>query len=161
MKNKPRSSVAEDSEEMIAWRTMSQEEMDECWKKPAGKIEEVVLDQYKVEDSKRGTYRGRCSPLEWRRVGRSRKYKIQRWGEDCWARIFSWFREYDLQRLQRMNITKDMAKKITAKGRMDANSSGWVSELLAADCEKAWLQTGWEHTMQKRYDWLREMKKKR
>ena len=32
MKNKPSSSVAEDSEEMIAWRTMSQEEMYECWK---------------------------------------------------------------------------------------------------------------------------------
>ena len=31
-----------------------------------------------------------------------------------------------------------MTKKIRLKGRMEANNSGWVSELLAADCEKAW-----------------------
>ena len=42
---------------------------------------------------------------------------------------------------------------------MDANSSWWVSELLAADCEKACLHEGLEDTMQKWYDWLREMKK--
>ena len=35
-----------------------------------------------------------------------------------------------------------------------------VSELLAADCEKAWIHTGWEDTMQKRYMWLEEMKKR-
>ena len=32
------------------------------------------------------------------------------------------------------------------------------SELLAADCEKAWIHTGWEDTMQKWYNWLEEMK---
>ena len=35
-----------------------------------------------------------------------------------------------------------------------------ISELLAADCEKVWLQAGWEDTMQKWYDWPCEMKKK-
>ena len=35
-----------------------------------------------------------------------------------------------------------------------------VSELLAADCEKAWLHEGLEDTMQKWYDKLEEMKKK-
>ena len=55
---------------------------------------------------------------------------------------------------------KDMTKKIRSKGRMDANNSWWVSGLLAADCEKAWLHAGLEDTMQKWCDWLGEMKKK-
>ena len=71
---------------------MSQEEMDECWKKLAEKIEEE-LDKYKVEDNKRGAYRGRGSLLEWRRVRRSRKYRIRKCGESCSARIFALFKE--------------------------------------------------------------------
>ena len=43
---------------------------------------------------------------------------------------------------------------------MDAKNRFLVSELLAADCEKAWIHTGLEDTMQKRYNWLEEMKKK-
>ena len=42
---------------------MSQEEMDECWKRMAEKMEEEVLEKCKVEDSKRGAYRGRGSFL--------------------------------------------------------------------------------------------------
>ena len=96
--------------------------------------------------------------------------------EDCWARICSWFREYNLQRVQsmqegsteeeemkqqqRMKVMKDMTTKIRAKVRLCANTSWWVSELLAADCEKAWLHAGLEDTVQKWYDWLEEMKKK-
>ena len=38
--------------------------------------------------------------MEWRRVRRNKRYKITKWREDCWARIFSVFREYNLQRLQ-------------------------------------------------------------
>ena len=34
-----------------------------------------------------------------------------------------------------------------------------VSELSAADCEKAWIHTGCEGTMQKWYEWLEGMKK--
>ena len=61
--------------------------------------------------------------------------------EDCWARIFALFREYNLQRLQskqedltegekikrqeRMKTMKDMTKKIRSKGRMDAESRWW------------------------------------
>ena len=44
---------------------------------------------------------------------------------------------------------------------MDAESGWWVAELLAADCEKAWIHPGWEDTMQKEYEWLEEMKKER
>ena len=43
--------------------------------KIAGKMEEEVLNKYKVEDSERGAYRGRGTPLEWRRAGRSKKYR--------------------------------------------------------------------------------------
>ena len=46
-----------------------------------------------------------------------------------------------------------------SKGRMNAESRWWVSELLAADCEKAWIHTGWEDTMQKWYEWLEHIKK--
>ena len=47
---------------------MSQSEMDQCWKKLAEKIEEEVLEKCKVDDNKRGAYRGRGSELEWRRM---------------------------------------------------------------------------------------------
>ena len=50
---------------------------------------------------------------------------------------------------QRMKTLKDLTKKIRSKGRMDAESRWWVSELLAADCEKAWNHAGWEDTVQK------------
>ena len=56
MKNKPRDDMEEDTGEMIEWRSMSQEEMDQCWKMLAEKIEEEVLDKYKVDDSKRGVF---------------------------------------------------------------------------------------------------------
>ena len=65
----------------------------------------------------------------------------------------------EMRQQQRMKVMKDMTRKIRAKGRMDANHSRWVSELLATDCEKAWLHSGWEDTMQRWYDWLCEMKK--
>ena len=61
LKNEPSSSLAEDSEEMMAWRTTSQEEMDDCRKKLAGKIEGEALDKYKVDDNRGGAYRGRGS----------------------------------------------------------------------------------------------------
>ena len=51
MKDKPRISLEEDAGEMIEWRSMSQDEMDQCWKQLTEKIEEEVLDKYKVEDS--------------------------------------------------------------------------------------------------------------
>ena len=49
---------------------------------------------------------------------------------------------------------KDLTKKIRSKGRMDAESRWWLTELLAAVCEKAW-----EETMQKWYAWWEKMKK--
>ena len=74
--------------------------MDQRWKNLAGKTEAEVLDKDKVENSKRKAYRGRDAPLEWRRLRRSKKYRIRKRREECWARIFALFREYNLQRLQ-------------------------------------------------------------
>ena len=54
----------------------------------------------------------------------------------------------------------DLTKKIGSKGRMDAKNRWWVTELLAADCEKAWIHPGWEDTMQKWFEVLEEMKKR-
>ena len=42
-------------------------------------MEEEVLDNYKVEDSKREAFKGRSAPLEWRRVRRSKKDKMGKW----------------------------------------------------------------------------------
>ena len=56
-------------------------------------MEEEGLNKSEVEESKKEAYRGRDSPLEWRRVRRSRKYRIRKWREDCWARIFALFRD--------------------------------------------------------------------
>ena len=52
-----------------------------------------------------------------------------------------------------------MTKKIKSKGRVDANHSSWVSELLAADCKKATLHPQWEDTMLIWYNWQYDMKK--
>ena len=59
---------AKDTEEMKRWRSLNQSEMDLCWKKLVERMEGEVLDKYKVEESKRGAFKGRGDPLEWRRV---------------------------------------------------------------------------------------------
>ena len=140
----------------------------------AERMEEEVLDKCKVKESKKGTFKG--NPLEWRRVRRSKKYRIRKWRQGCCARIFSCFRKYNLQRLQskqeestteevmkqqqRMAIMKVLMKKIRSKGSMDAKNRRWVADLLAKVREKAWTHTGWEGTMQKWYEWLKYLKKK-
>ena len=52
-----------------------------------------------------------------------------------------------------MKIMKDLTKQIRSKGRMDAESRWWFTELLAAVCEKVWLHPGEEETMHKWYAW--------
>ena len=96
MKERPNIAVEEDTEEMKRWRSLNQSETDLCWKTLAERMEEDVLDKYKVEKSERGTFKGRGTPLEWRRVRRNKRYKIRKWREDCWARIFSLLREIQL-----------------------------------------------------------------
>ena len=105
----------------------------------------------------------------------ARKLEVQN-KRDCWARIFSLFKELNLQRpqskqeesteeeemkqQQRMATMKDLIRKIRSKGRMDAKSRWWFAELLATECEKAWTHAGWEDVVQKWYERLEYMKKK-
>ena len=65
-------------------------------------------------------------------VHRVKNMSARKWCEDSWARIFVWFREYDLQgwqgmqesqteevdmrQQQRMNVMTEMTKKIRSKG---------------------------------------------
>ena len=65
-----------------------------------------------------------------------------------------------MKQQKRMKIMKDLMKNIRSRDRMDAKSRWWVSELLAADCDSAWIHTGWEDAMQKWYEWLKLMTKK-
>ena len=51
-KEKPNIAVEQDTEELSKWRGLSQSEMDQCWKNLAERMEEEVLDKYKVEESK-------------------------------------------------------------------------------------------------------------
>ena len=79
MKERTNIAEEEDTEEMKRWRSLNQIEMDLCWKMLAEGIEEEVLDKYKVEESKKGAFKGRGKLLEWRRVRRNKKYKIRKW----------------------------------------------------------------------------------
>ena len=44
--------------------------------------------------------------------------------------------EEEKRKQQRMKVMTDMTNKIKSKDGMGANSSWWVSEWLAADCQK-------------------------
>ena len=54
---------------------------------------------------------------------------------------------------------KDMTKNIRSKRRMDTENRWLVTELLAADYEKAWPNPEEEQTIQKWNIWLERMKK--
>ena len=65
MKEKPNTEKVEDAEELRKWRCLNQREMDLCWKNLAERMEEEVLDKYKVEEKLPDV---EVLPLEWRRV---------------------------------------------------------------------------------------------
>ena len=75
MKERPDMAVEEGTDEMKRWRrSLSQSETDLCWKSLAERMEEEVLDKYKVEETKKGAFKSRGHPLEWKRVRRRKKY---------------------------------------------------------------------------------------
>ena len=45
----------------------------------AERMEEEVLDMYKVQERKRKDFRGRDAPVEWRRVRKNKRYRIRKW----------------------------------------------------------------------------------
>ena len=75
MKERPDTAVEEATEEMKRWRSLNQSEVDQCWKSLAGRMDEEVLDRYKVEQSKKGCFKGTDNPLERKRVRRNKKYQ--------------------------------------------------------------------------------------
>ena len=77
MKERQDLTVEEDTEEMKRWRSLNQIEIDLCWKSLAGRMEGKVLDKYKVKESKKVAFKGRGNPLKWKRVRRSKKYRIR------------------------------------------------------------------------------------
>ena len=133
-KNNPRDDREEDTEEMIEWRSMSQDEMDECWKKLAQKIEDEVLDMRCLQRKRL------LSKME----ASTKKQEVQNRNVErrVLGNIFASFKEHTLQRLismhedstegeemkrqQRMKIMKDMTKKIRSKERMLTTDGGWL-----------------------------------
>ena len=99
MKDKANSRLEEDTEEMRTWRGLNKEEMDQSWKKLAEKWRR----KFWTRTAKRRLTEAEAPFLEWRRVRRSGKYRVRKWEEDCWARIFALFKEYNLQRRQSMH----------------------------------------------------------
>ena len=97
MKDKANSFLEEDTEEMRTWRFLYQEEMNQCWKKLAEGTEEEVLQQ------QRGLQRQRLAVGMEAGTKMPKNTGYQSGEKTCWARIFALFREYNLQRLQRMH----------------------------------------------------------
>ena len=92
MKERPNIAVEEDTEEMRKWRSLNQSEMDLCWKNLGERMEEEVLDKYKVEKSERGAFKGKSTQKQ-----EIQNLKVVR---RLLGKIFSLFGEYNLQRLQ-------------------------------------------------------------
>ena len=82
MKEKPNNDI------LRKWRCFNQSEMDQCWRNLAEGTEEEVLNMYKVEERKKSF--SEVEVLFWNGgvVRKSKKYRIRKWREDCWARIF-------------------------------------------------------------------------
>ena len=64
-----------DTEELLQWRSINQEGMNNV-RKSFRKIEEAVVEKYKVEVSKRGAHR-RGEPSEWRNVQRVKNINLE------------------------------------------------------------------------------------
>ena len=52
MKDKANSLLEEDTEELWTRKVLNQEEMNQCWKKLAERMEEEVLDKYRARTAK-------------------------------------------------------------------------------------------------------------
>ena len=79
MKERTNIAEEEDTEEMKRWRSLNQSEMDLCWKNLTERMEEEVLDKYRVEESKTGDFKNRGDPLIWRKVRKNKRYTVRKW----------------------------------------------------------------------------------
>ena len=86
MKEKPSAAVVEDEEEMKKRRSL-------------GERDGPVLEKFGEENGRRS--HGQVQGRRWKERGLQRQrcpLGMEEWREDCWARTFSLFREYNLQR---------------------------------------------------------------
>ena len=67
-----------DTEEVVQWTSVNQGGVDNLWKELCGQMEEVFLEKYKVEESKKGAHKGRGESLELRIVQRVKKYELRK-----------------------------------------------------------------------------------
>ena len=79
MKEQPNTDKEKYAEELTKWRCLNQREMDSCWNNLVERMEQEVLDKYKVEESKKEAFRGRAAAMEWRRVRENKTYRIRKW----------------------------------------------------------------------------------
>ena len=163
MKEKTNLDVVEDKK-MRKWRGLSQSEIDLCWKNLVERV-----NKYKVEDSKREAFRGRGALLGMEEGAQKQEIQNKKVVRRLLGKNFSLFGENNLQRLQSKQEESTegvgdeaaakngcLIKNIRSKGRMDAKNRGWVAEILATDCEKAWIHTELEDALQKWHHWLEE-----
>ena len=165
MKDKVNSRVEIDTEEKLKWKALTQKEINQCWKKLVEKwrlkfwtdarsrTAKEMLSKAEVSRWRRGTQKQETQSknMERRLLGKN-LCLVQSKQEELEE-------VEEMKQQQRMKIMKDLTKRIRSKGRRDAESRWWVTELLAADCEKAWIHPGWEDTMQKWYEWFERKKK--
>ena len=58
----------EDAEDVVRWRSVCQEGVNDLRKELCGKMEEKALEKYKIKKAEKDAYKGRGEPLEWRIV---------------------------------------------------------------------------------------------
>ena len=155
--------LVKDTEEMVGWRVLSECLDENCWDKRG---------RFKVENQQKRSLQKEevhSQSGDWYEGARNTGFANE--VEDYWARIFSRFREYNLQRKQcmqegsteeeemkqeqRLKAVKDMIRK----NRMQATVGGLLSCWLPT-AKKCGSIREWEDTVQKWNDWLCEMKKK-
>ena len=69
-----------DTEDMVQWKSINQEGLDNLWKELCGTMEEEVPEKYKVYENKRGADKGRGERSELRTVQSSKKDR--KWREN-------------------------------------------------------------------------------
>ena len=150
----------ENTEEVVQWRSIKQEGINDLWKDLCERVERKVLEKFQERRGQERYVQGRGEPRECLFVKKEKETSTSQVGEACWAGNFSWFREeYSLQRKkgvqageteeedikqqQRMEIMAGMMKKIKANDRMDAKAVvGSVNCLLLIVKKRGSTQNG-------------------
>ena len=128
------------------------------------RMEEEVLDKYKVEKSERGALQGGGNTLERERLN----LKVERrlLGKNF---LFVWRIQLAAFAKQTGGVNRRGGDEAAAKDgyhdRSDQENQikrkdGCQKSLVGRGAAKAWAHTGWEDTMQKSYEWVEYMKRK-